>query len=73
MTWLPVPTTVGVYVTLIKQLALVPTPISVHVPENVPVLVLPNVTLPVGAVAFTLVSVTVAVQLVALFATTVLG
>jgi hypothetical protein len=40
---------------------------------KVPVPVLANVTVPVGVVAFTLVSVTVAVQLVALFATIVAG
>ena len=62
--------------TLTGQVELVPRPGS-NVqgdPENVPVPVLPNDTVPVGAVAFILaVSVTVAVQLVALFATTVEG
>lgn len=43
-------------------------------PEKVPAPVLANVTVPVGVVAFTLaVSITVAVQLVALFATTMAG
>jgi hypothetical protein len=56
------------------QLALAAVPVSVHVPVKVPVELLAKVTVPVGVVAPVLfVSVTVAVQLVALLTRTVAG
>ena len=57
------------------QVALLPIPTSVQGElVKLPVPVLANITVPVGVVgAVALVSITVAVQLVALFATTVLG
>ncbi len=57
------------------QVALLPIPMSVQGElVKVPVPVLANITVPVGVVgAVALVSITVAVQLVALFATTVAG
>ena len=57
------------------QVALLPIPISVQGElVKVPVPVLANITVPVGVDgAVALVSITVAVQLVALFATTVAG
>ena len=67
---------VGVYVMLTGQVELEPTPgTKVHGdPEKVPVPVLANATVPVGAVGLVLfVSTTMTVQLVALFATTVAG
>ena len=74
MTWVPVPTAVGSYVTGVVQLALFPLPVSVHVPVNVPLPLLEKMTVPVGVVgAVALVSVTIAVQLVELSAMIVVG
>jgi hypothetical protein len=55
------------------QLALAPVPVSVHVPLKVPVLLLENVTVPVGVIGVLFVSVTVAVQRVELLTTTLAG
>ena len=57
----------------VMQIALAPVPVSAHVPPKVPVLLLENVTVPVGAVGFELMSVTVAEQLEASFTMTVVG
>jgi len=70
----PGATTVGVYVTFAIQLAVAPLPDNVHVPVNVPVLLLLNVTVPFGVLCPVLfVSVTNAVQLVELFTRTLEG
>jgi len=70
----PGATTVGVYVTFATQLAVAPLPASVQLPVNVPVLLLLNVTVPVGVIGpVLLVSVTNAVQLVELFTRTAEG
>jgi len=55
------------------QLALAPVPISAHVPPKVPVLLLENVTAPVGMTGVLFVSVTVAMQLVELLTRTLAG
>lgn len=74
MMWVPGVTTVGVYVTFAAQLAVAPLPVRVHVPVNVPVLLLVKVTFPVGVIVPVLfVSVTVAVQLVEVLTSTVAG
>jgi len=74
ITWVPGATTVGVYVTFAMQLAVAPLPARVQLPVNVPVLLLLNVTVPVGVICpVLLVSVTNAVQLVELFTRTAEG
>ena len=55
------------------QVALAPVPMRVHVPLKVPVLLLANVTVPVGVVGVLFVSVTVAVQRVELLTMTLDG
>src|SRR2546428_13364649 len=69
----PVPTTVGVYVT--EQLELLPEPLSVQgLPLKVPAPLEEKSTVPIGVLVLPVaVSVTVAVQVVALFTGTLVG
>jgi hypothetical protein len=69
--WVPVPTTVGVYVN--EHVADAPVPESMHAWLKLPVPLVRMETVPVGAVGPLAMSVTVTVQLVALLTTIVVG